>query len=414
MLIAAVALLCFILGGLAGALAMFLFLRHQKATQAALQNELQSATQALMIQQLRDTFAGLAAEALHTTTQQANQQFLALANSTLGTKHQLIDQSLKTNQTEIKQKLEQVSLLVSNLEKQRAEQFGQVSQQLADTSQKIQILNHTTADLKNALTNARTRGQWGERMAADVLRLAGLQPNINYRTQTTNTQEGLRYRPDFTLFLPSGQVLHMDVKFPLDNYVQYLNAPSDVEKANALKLLLANTRQHLKDTAARNYPTTATQPGESSLPYLLLFIPNEQLFAFLLEQATTLIDEALKLKIILCSPTTLIAVLTVIHTATNNFRLQQQAATIQTILLDIREQWHKYGGALEGIGDKIDALHKEYEKVRGPRFRELEKRFAKLDALPTLPTNSEITNQTDEIIDTKSLISQVSVRESIQ
>lgn len=414
MLISAVAIICFIFGCLAGALAAWLFQRHQKSTQSALQNEIQSATQALMIQQVRDTFAGLAAEALHTTSQQANQQFLALANSTLGTKHELINQSLKTNQAEIKQKLEQVSVLVSTLEKQRAEQFGQVSQQLADTSQRIQVLSHTTADLKNALTNARTRGQWGERMAADVLRLAGLQPNINYRTQTTNTQEGLRYRPDFTLFLPSGQVLHMDVKFPLDNYVQYLNAPSDLEKANALKLLLANTRQHLKDTASRNYPTTATQAGESSLPYLLLFIPNEQLFAFLLEQATTLIDEALKLKIILCSPTTLIAVLTVIHTATNNFRLQQQAATIQTILLDIREQWNKYGGALEGIGDKIDALHKEYEKVRGPRYRELEKRFAKLDALPALSNGTDNYDQVNEITDKKSLITQVTVREPAQ
>jgi DNA recombination protein RmuC len=126
-----------------------------------------------------------------------------------------------------------------------------------------------------------------------------------------------------------------------------------------------------------------TQQGEQALDYLLIFIPNEQVYAFLLEMAPGLLDEAQSQKIILTSPTTLLAVLAVINQAAQHFRLQQQAAGIHDILSGIRREWEKFGGEMDKIGKKIREAQSAFDDVTGTRTRMLDRQFTKLDTLPT-------------------------------
>jgi len=118
--------------------------------------------------------------------------------------------------------------LITDFEKERSVKFGQLDNQLRLALEQTTRLQETTNQLRQALSNTRARGQWGERMAEDILRLMGFVEGINYKKQVSS--EGGQSRPDFTFFLPQGRKINMDVKFPLDNYLHYLEASNDREK----------------------------------------------------------------------------------------------------------------------------------------------------------------------------------------
>ena len=376
-----VSLATFLLGMAVGATALFLLQRKsQQAATANLQNAFNTlATQAL--QSNSEQFLQLANEKL-AQSREANAQELSA-------KQGLIDQRLATIQTEVTAKLEKVTTLVTEIDKNRHASFTSLQQQIGHTGEQLKSLQTTTADLKSALTNSRTRGQWGERMAEDVLRLAGLQPEVNYRKQSSLTSEGgTRGRPDYTFLLPGNRVIHMDVKFPLDNYLAYLNAETDAARQAATKQFLTDARTRLRETSARDYRSGLTERGEQALDYLLIFIPNEQVYAFLLENAPSLLDEALGQKIILTSPTTLLAVLAVVNQAAQHFRLQQQTAGIHDILTGIRREWEKFGTEMDKIGKKLREAQSTFDDVTGTRSRMLDRQFSKLENLDAPETES--------------------------
>ena len=138
-------------------------------------------------------------------------------------------ESLDPHVLELKSELDKVTNLVRELEKDRENKFGELTSQLKSVGEHTTALATTTGQLKEALANTRVRGQWGERMAEDVLRLVGFVQGVNYEKQTT--LEGSGSRPDFTFLLPKDLTLNMDVKFPLDNYLKCVEA-RDAEEEN--------------------------------------------------------------------------------------------------------------------------------------------------------------------------------------
>jgi len=116
--------------------------------------------------------------------------------------------------TEVRTALEKMDALVRDLERDRHAKFGELTAQLRMAGQQTAALNDTATRLREALAGSKSRGQWGERMAEDVLRAAGLVEHVNYRKQTATGDGGI---PDFTFLLPGDQVWHMGVRFPRDN-----------------------------------------------------------------------------------------------------------------------------------------------------------------------------------------------------
>jgi DNA recombination protein RmuC len=322
----------------------------------------------------RESMVQLAQEKL-AQQQQASAQELAA-------KQGLIEKSLTTLQKDMAEKLTKVSTLMTDMDKARHATHTTLEQQL-------KTLNATTGGLSAALANSRTRGQWGERMAEDVLRLAGLQPNIQYRKQVVLSDGvGGRPRPDFTFFLPENRVIHMDVKFPMENYTLYLNAENDISKAGALKSFLSDVRQRIKETGARDYAQAATNSGETPLDYILIFIPNEQIYAFLLENDPAVLDFAMGHKVVPCSPTTLLAVLAMVHQAAHTFALEQKSTEIFTILKALKDQWGKYTGEMTKLGNRLDDAQRSFAELMGTRTRGLDRQFNKLDDI-ALPAQAE-------------------------
>jgi DNA recombination protein RmuC len=314
---------------------------------------------------------------------QNSADFIKLANETLAKqtqtgekvldgKKQLIDQTLEN----MKKELDKVEKTVTDFDKASGERFIALSTNLGKTAEQTSKLQDTTNKLQMALTNTKVRGQWGERMAEDVLRLSGFIEGINYSKQLTSKEAGTR--PDYTFILPQDLKLNMDVKFPLDNYLHYLDAQADVDKQKYKNQFLNDVRQRINDIAKKeDYINT----NNNTVDYALVFIPNEQVYCFINENDNKLLDDSLKNKVILCSPMTLYAILAVIRQAIDNFNLEKTATKMLALFGNFNEQWKKFKESMDKMGRKIEEAHSEFEKLSTTRSRSLERPLSKIEEI---------------------------------
>jgi len=299
----------------------------------------------------------------------------ARTSAELDGKKALIDQELAATRDGITNQIQQVGELVRELESDRERKFGALSSELARQREGMDKLRDSTQSLREALVSTKVRGQWGERMAEDVLHLAGFVEGVNYQRQ--RTLEGSSGRPDFTFLMPNDLLLHMDVKFPLDNFVRYVEAASDVEGRAARDAFVRDVRDRVKELTNRGY----LDAGDRTVDCLLLFIPNEQVYAFIQEQDAGILEDALRNKIVLCSPLTLYAVLAVIRQSVDNFRLERTTSEILGLLGQFEQQWRRYVESMEGVQRRFESVHKEYEALMGTRHRALERPLDRIAAL---------------------------------
>ena len=333
--------------------------------------------------------------ALEQTAVLQREQFGAMAlaareqtTSDLASKKDVIDARLDQVHTEMRAELSKLSEMVTTLGRSSAENFGQVTSSLQAHAEIASTLADSTRALREALANPQARGQWGERMAEDVLRLAGFHENVNYVKQTQI--EGGSGRPDYTFPMPKGHALYMDVKFPMASYLRYLEVDTNAEREVHLKRFLADVRLRVKELAKRDYAGESDQP---SVDYVLLFIPNEQLTGFIHEHDAALLDEAMGQKVVLCSPLTLFAFLGVIRQAFDNFMIEQTSDEILQLLGTFSAQWRKYNEQVDSVKKKFDQVDRAFEQLTGPRRRQLEKPLRQLDELRlarNLPVDGEL------------------------
>lgn len=267
--------------------------------------------------------------------------------------------------------------LVQHLGEATAERFGAVDRSLAAHASATQQLSGTTAGLRDALANPNARGQWGERMAADVLRLAGLHEGVNYVVRTGLTGEG-RGIPDVTFLLPQGHVLFMDVKFPMAAYLRSLDASTDHERARERAVFLQDVRARVRELAKREYAATDDRPAVDDV---LLFVPNESLAGFIHENDPNLIDDALRQRVVLCSPLTLYAFLGVIRQAYDNFVVEQTSREILALLGSFTQQWDKYSAQLDKVERALGGVTKAFDELTGTRRRALERPLQQIEQL---------------------------------
>jgi len=293
----------------------------------------------------------------------------------LESKKNLIDQSLTTIQNDLKERLEKVQNLMTEINKSVPEKYGEVSTAIGNIAKQSENLRQTTETLRIALSGSQQRGQWGERIAEDILRLMGMVEGVEYIKQ--RQIEGGRSRPDFTFILPENLKVNMDVKFPWDKYQEYTNVDGEIEKESAKRIFLSSVRARIKEVTTRDY----INPDDNTVDYVLVFIPNEQVYAFIHECDSTILDDALKQKVVLCSPLTLYAMLALIRQAIDNFNLRKSSGEIQALLAGFNQQWGKFVGSMESMGKKLDSARDEFELMTSTRKRMLEGQLRKIDQL---------------------------------
>ena len=287
----------------------------------------------------------------------------------LGRRAEQIDASLKTVQDNIGARMQLMDDEIKRLRDMNVERFGNVNEAVAALAQQ-------TSNLNNVLSSSQARGQWGERMAEDLLHAAGLIEGINYEKQDTISGGG---RPDYTFLMPPNRVLYMDVKFPMDSYTKCMTATDAAAREIAKREFITAARARVTELQKRDYVVSTTQ---HSLDYVLLFVPNESITGFIHEADPTLIDWALERKVVLCSPLTLYSFLVVVRQATESFHTEETAAQIMQMMGKFRKQWENYVKSLEKVKKSFDNMQEELDDLTvGKRFKGLNRETKKIDDL---------------------------------
>jgi DNA recombination protein RmuC len=308
------------------------------------------------------------------------EQAVAMATSQLDAKLQtgskeldLRSQAFAEQVQHINKGLDQMARMVGELQKERAAQHGALVSELQQTALRSRELHETTAQLREVLASPKARGQWGERMADDVLRAAGFKEGINYRKQTAISGGTI---PDFTFLLPGDLELNMDVKFPIDNYVRFVEATEDTSRDVARRQFAKDVRQRVREIADRSY----IDP-ERTVDTVLLFIPNESVYSFLHENDAALLDQALAHKVVLCSPLTLFSVLAIVRQSVDSFRLERRSNEILSYLSGFRGEWSKFSEQVDKVGRHLDTLNNSFDALQGTRRNVMERTLRKVDEL---------------------------------
>ena len=274
---------------------------------------------------------------------------------------------------EMDDKLGKVQTLIDEFEKARESKLGALDDQLKSLTQ-------TTSSLQRALADNQARGRWGERIAEQILEHLGMHLDRGYKKQSP-TPSG--ERPDFTFQLPNGLQINMDCKFPIDNYNRYFDASNESERATYRKSFLRNVEKHVTDVSGRDYINSAT------VDCVLIFIPNEQIYSFIHQEGSQVIDKALSSRVILCSPLTLYIILAVIRQASENFAIEQRSQEVLEVLKGIEKQWSEYTTLMESMGKNFRTLQGKFDDLVGTRTRQLDRQFARIDGIKSGVDNGE-------------------------
>ncbi len=373
---------------------------QKAALEATLAGERRAAEEKLRLltqagDELKTQFQALAASAL----QNNNASFLDLARSTLekyqsAAKGELEarEKAVETLVKPIADSLKQVDEQVRELEKSRAEAYGTLSSQVASLLDTQKILQTETSNLVKALREPQARGRWGELQLHRVLELAGMLEYCDFKEQETITGSERRFRPDVIVDLPGGKQIVVDSKAPLAAYLAALEAPDELTRTARLADHARQIRTHIDNLAARSYWAQLPCTPE----FVVLFLPGEVFFRAAMDCDAELIEYGVSRKVIVASPTTLIALLKAVAYGWNQKNLAERAREISEAGRDLYKRLGAMAGHLQEMGKKLGGAVTAYNELLGSMERRvfpLARKFPEHDrslAAAALPELSQL------------------------
>jgi len=315
-------------------------------------------------QQLSDAFKALSAEALNTN----NRAFLELANSTLARyqetakteldgKRQAIDETLKP----LKESLEKVDHKIHQLEVERRSAYDLLTDQVKSLATSQSQLHTETANLVKALRAPATRGRWGELQLRRVVEMAGMVNRCDFHEQQTLYGEEGRLRPDMVVRLPNQRSIVVDSKTPLSAYLDALEAPDEATRVARLRDHAVQVRTHLKNLSEKNYWAQFSPAPE----FVVAFLPGETFFSAALEHDPGLIEYGTDQRVILATPTTLIALLKAVAYGWRQEQLTVNAQEISALGGEIYSRLRILGDHFSRVGSSLKKALSAYNDAAG-------------------------------------------------
>ena len=348
-------------------------------------------------EQILESFNSLSKKAFEANSEsflQLAQQKLGLfqnqAEATLTAKEKSIETLLKP----INEALQKTERQISSIEKDRKESYGALTAQLQLVNEAQQGLRSETEQLVQALRRPEVRGQWGEMTLRRLAELSGMVNHCDFEEQAHTEVEGNNnMRPDMVVRMPEQRDLIVDAKTPLDAYLSAAQCSEPKQREAHLQHHARKVRERMKELASKAYWAQFKQSPD----FVILFIPGEQFLTSALDYDSKLLEDAFANRVILATPTTLVALLRSVAYGWQQAAMSKNAEEIRDLAKTIYKRLHTFGEHLQKIGKSIDNSVDHYNKAVGSLERNVlpgARKFTELgvqakDEIGNIPTLDE-------------------------
>jgi len=334
-------------------------IKDQDALQAERELAFEAATS-----RLATAFSDLSNKSLKSNSE----NFLRLAEQNLGAQHERAKRELGDRERAvenlvkpIKDALQQSQAQIAALEKSRSEAYGGIKSQLEAMQNSQQSLTRETQNLVKALRRPEVRGRWGEMTLRRLVELAGMVEHCDFQEQVHTSKDDKIIRPDMIVRMPDNRELVVDVKTPLDAYLEAVEATDDAQRKLGLERHARNVREHIRKLAAKTYWEQFSKSPE----FVILFIPGDQFLSAALGEDPDLIEYALSEQIILATPTSFVALLKAVAYGWRQLALADNAEEIRRLAVDLYGRLSTFVGHMNKVGKQLASSVENYNRAVG-------------------------------------------------
>jgi DNA recombination protein RmuC len=295
----------------------------------------------------------------------------------------------------ISETLKKTDEKLAAIERERTESYAALRTQVQSMAQASEQLRGETGKLVKALREPHVRGRYGEWQLRRVAELAGMTAYCDFKLQSEQTTgDDEKQRPDMVVRLPNQRHIVVDAKTNIQAYIDAVHADTPDEQQQQLDRFARHVSDQIKDLARKRY--WANEPG--SPEFVVMFIPGDQFVDAALSRRPEILDEAIRLNVLIASPSSLIGLLRAVAVGYGEQRLAAEAATLRELGKELHERASaafehvaKLGKAIESAGDHFNNFVGSYERRLEPTLRRFEE--ANVKSAKELPEPKPVSTQ---------------------
>jgi len=294
--------------------------------------------------------------------EQAQAAFLRRAEERFRQSEEVGEAKIKALLSPVGEKMEKYEKQVAELEAKRTDAFGQLHSLIKSMREGQEDVRREAQRLGNSLTNApKARGRWGERALQNVLEQCGLSEHTDFRLEQSVETEGGRLRPDAIVSVPGQKKLVIDAKVSLNAYQAAFEAEDDAERGRHLDLHAKSMRNHVQTLGSKGYQSQFDDAPD----YVVMFVPGEHFVAAALEHDPELWDFAFHNKVLLATPTNLVAIARTVAQVWRQDRMAEEAAEIGRMGAELHDRLRVAAEHMKRVGGGLETAVNNYNKFVG-------------------------------------------------